>query len=95
MTRIPCKNASACTLPFAKSRWKRPRAFHDDWVESYEREDLVKGCRLPWMGSALLARHLVAGSGLMLDAGCGAGLVGDALSVLGDGSIIGCYPHPG
>ncbi|HMS95571.1 MAG TPA: hypothetical protein PKA03_10185 [Tabrizicola sp.] len=80
---------------FRQEPVEEARAVHDDWVESYEREDLVKGCRLPWMGSALLARHLVAGSGLMLDVGCGAGLVGDALSVLGDGSIIGCYPHPG
>lgn len=71
------------------------RALYDDWAETYERENLAKGYRLPWMGAALLARHLPAGSGPILDAGCGTGLVGEALSVLGYGQIVGCDLSPG
>ncbi|MBL9046313.1 MAG: class I SAM-dependent methyltransferase [Tabrizicola sp.] len=71
------------------------RALYDDWATTYERENLVKGYRLPWMGAAMLARYLPAASGAVLDAGCGTGLVGEALSVLGYGSIIGCDLSPG
>jgi predicted TPR repeat methyltransferase len=66
------------------------RQLYDDWAESYERENIVKGYRTPWMGAAMTARYLPSGSGPILDAGCGTGLVGEALSVLGYDNIVGC-----
>lgn len=66
------------------------RELYNDWACSYERENLVKGYRTPWMGAAMMARHLPAGSGPILDAGCGTGLVGEALNVLGYDPVIGC-----
>lgn len=66
------------------------RDLYDDWAVSYETENMVKGYRLPWMGAAMMARHLPAGRGPVLDAGCGTGLVGEALSVLGYDPVIGC-----
>lgn len=66
------------------------RQLYDDWATSYERDNLVKGFRLPWMAAAFLARHLPSGSGPILDAGCGTGLVGESLAVLGYGPITGC-----
>ena len=71
------------------------RALYDDWAISYERENLVKGYRIPWMGAAMMARYLSAKAGPVLDAGCGTGLVGEALSVLGYGPITGCDLSPG
>jgi ubiquinone/menaquinone biosynthesis C-methylase UbiE len=66
------------------------RALYDNWATSYERENLVKGYRTPWMGAAMMARHLPTGRGPILDAGCGTGLVGEALSILGYNPVIGC-----
>ena len=70
------------------------RQLYDDWAASYERDNLVKGYRLPWMAAAFAARHLKEGAGPILDAGCGTGLVGEALSVLGFGPITGCDLSP-
>lgn len=70
------------------------RLLYDDWATSYERDNLVKGYRLPWMAAAFAARHLKQGAGPILDAGCGTGLVGEALSVLGFGPIFGCDLSP-
>lgn len=66
------------------------RDLYDDWAVSYETENMVKGYRLPWMGAAMMGRHLPVGHGPLLDAGCGTGLVGEALSVLGYDPIVGC-----
>ena len=66
------------------------RELYDDWASSYERENIGKGYRSPWMGAAMMARHLPVGQGPVLDAGCGTGLVGEALGVLGYGPVIGC-----
>lgn len=70
------------------------RHLYDDWATCYERDNLVKGYRLPWMAAAFAARHLKEGAGPILDAGCGTGLVGEALSVLGFGPIFGCDLSP-
>lgn len=71
------------------------RELYDDWARNYERDNIVKGYRTPWMGAAMLARYLPADRGPILDAGCGTGLVGEALSVLGYDRIIGCDLSPG
>lgn len=75
---------------FREKSTQEARELYDDWAATYERENMVKGYRLPWMGAAMMARHLPMGTGPVLDAGCGTGLVGEALSVLGYDPVIGC-----
>lgn len=70
------------------------RQLYDDWATSYERDNLSKGYRTPWMAAAYAARHLKEGAGPILDVGCGTGLVGEALSVLGYGPITGSDLSP-
>ncbi len=80
---------------FRDKSTEEARELYDEWALSYERENLVKGYRIPWMGAAMMARHLPTGNGPVLDAGCGTGLVGEALNVLGYGPIVGCDLSPG
>lgn len=47
------------------------------------------GYRHPAIGLALLARHLPRGAGPVLDAGCGTGLLGDWLGIMGFGPVEG------
>lgn len=66
------------------------RAIYDQWSASYDAENLAKGFRLPFLGMGLLARHLGQVDGPILDAGCGTGLVGESLALMGFGPITGC-----
>ena len=64
------------------------------WAETYEAETAAAGYRLPILCAAFFARHVPAGDGPagdgpVLDAGCGTGLVGDCLRVLGYPSLTG------
>lgn len=61
-------------------------ALYDAWAESYDAEMAQAGYRHPTIGLALLARHVPRGSGPVLDAGVGTGLLGDWLRITG-------YPH--
>lgn len=69
------------------------RAIYQDWAARYDEENLKKGFHLPTLGAGLLARHLPkgagAGAGPVLDAGCGTGLVGLALSIFGVDALEG------
>lgn len=78
------------TEAFREKTTQEGRALYDNWAETYERENMVKGYRLPWMGAAMIARYLPVARGPILDAGCGTGLVGEALSVLGYDPLVGC-----
>jgi predicted TPR repeat methyltransferase len=62
---------------------------YDAWASSYEADMAMAGYRHPAIVVALLARHLPAGAGPILDAGCGTGLVGEWLTVLGWPDIRG------
>jgi predicted TPR repeat methyltransferase len=64
-------------------------AVYDRWAESYDAEMAAAGYRHPSIGLALLARHLRAGAAPVLDAGCGTGLLGDWLGILGWPEIEG------
>ena len=64
-------------------------AVYDAWATSYDAEMAAAGYRHPSIGTALLARHLPRGSGPFLDAGCGTGLLGDWLGILGLGPVEG------
>lgn len=66
------------------------RAIYNQWSGSYDADNLSRGFRLPSLGAGLLARHLGAADGPILDAGCGTGLAGETLRLLGYAPIIGC-----
>jgi len=58
-------------------------AIYDAWAETYDDEMARAGYRHPAVGVALLVSHAPARAGPVLDAGCGTGIVGDLISVMG------------
>lgn len=74
---------------------EQSRAAYEDWSASYDAENIGKGFRLPGLCAAVLARHLGPCDDPLLDAGCGTGLVGETLAILGYGPITGCDLSPG
>jgi SAM-dependent methyltransferase len=56
---------------------------YDGWAATYDAEMAMAGYRHPAIGAALLARHLPAGAAPVLDAGCGTGITGGWLGILG------------
>ncbi len=64
-------------------------ALYDDWAATYDAEMAKAGYRHPSVGLALLARHAPRGTGPVLDAGCGTGLLGDWLGILGFAPVEG------
>ena len=64
-------------------------ALYDKWAESYDDEMAKAAYRHPSVGLALLARHAPRGTGPVLDAGCGTGLLGDWLGILGFAPVEG------
>lgn len=71
------------------------RRLYDGWADGYDAENIAKGFRLPGLAAAFVARHVPAGAGPLLDAGCGTGLVGESLAILGYGSLVGLDLSPG
>ena len=70
-------------------------AVYDAWASTYDAEMAKAGYRHPAVGLALLARHLPRGAGPVLDAGCGTGLLGDWLGILGFAPVEGLDLSPG
>ncbi|GMG84714.1 class I SAM-dependent methyltransferase [Paralimibaculum aggregatum] len=70
------------------------RAAYDGWAERYDGDNLAGGFRLPGVAAGFAARHVPRGSGPILDAGCGTGLVGEALTVFGFGPLHGLDLSP-
>jgi len=64
-------------------------AVYDAWAQSYDAEMAQAGYRHPSVGLALLSRHAPRGTGPVLDAGCGTGLLGDWLGILGFAPVEG------
>lgn len=56
---------------------------YDNWALTYDAEMSTAGYRHPTIGLALLSRHLPRGAGPVLDAGCGTGLIGEWLAIMG------------
>ena len=56
---------------------------YDAWASRYDTEMAMAGYRHPAIALALLARHLKRGAAPVLDAGCGTGLIGEWLGILG------------
>ncbi|MFN3546222.1 MAG: class I SAM-dependent DNA methyltransferase [Mesorhizobium sp.] len=64
------------------------------WAATYDRETAELGYCLPFLIPGWLARHLPAGSGPVLDAGCGTGLTGPCLNALGYTDVEGLDMSP-
>jgi len=64
-------------------------AVYDTWAASYDDEMAKAGYRHPSIGLALLARYAKRGTGPVLDAGCGTGLLGDWLAIMGFEQVEG------
>jgi predicted TPR repeat methyltransferase len=64
------------------------------WAASYDRETAELGYCLPFLIPAWLSRHLRAGAGPILDAGCGTGLTGPCLRALGYDPVEGLDMSP-
>jgi predicted TPR repeat methyltransferase len=71
---------------YAATRPEEIARTYDGWAEGYDAEMAALGYRHPAICLALLARHLPRGAAPILDAGCGTGLVGEWLGLVG-------YPH--
>ncbi len=56
---------------------------YDGWSSTYDAEMATAGYRHPSICLALFARHVPSGSGPVLDAGAGTGLVGSWLGIIG------------
>ena len=67
------------------------KRFYDTWAENYEQDSFKFGYhRVLAMMSGMVGRHLDPISGTrILDAGCGTGLMGEVLSLMGFGDLTG------
>lgn len=70
------------------------RESYENWASGYDAENIGNGFRLPAIGAAFVARHVPNDQGSILDAGCGTGLVGEALAILGYEKIVGLDISP-
>ncbi|ANK80132.1 MAG: hypothetical protein TEF_04530 [Rhizobiales bacterium NRL2] len=62
---------------------------YDSWASSYDRDLFAMGYRHPVVVAGTLARFASNLDITVLDAGCGSGLLGEALSLLGYAEIVG------
>ncbi|MEM7193940.1 MAG: class I SAM-dependent methyltransferase [Pseudomonadota bacterium] len=62
---------------------------YQDWASSYDRENAKAGFRLPSLTPGFLSRYVAPSDLPILDAGCGTGLTGDNLKILGYRNIEG------
>ena len=61
---------------------------YDRWAQSYDRDMGAGGYRHPTICLALLARHVPAHAGPVLDAGAGTGLIGEWLRIVGYEELV-------
>lgn len=64
-------------------------SIYDEWAGSYDNDLTALGYRNPAVAAGLIGRHVEPGSGTILDAGCGTGLVGEILSFMGYDDLAG------
>ena len=64
-------------------------AAYDKWAETYDAEMALSGYRHPSVCLGLLTRYLPRGSGPLLDAGVGTGMIGDWLGIVGYSHVEG------
>jgi predicted TPR repeat methyltransferase len=64
-------------------------ARYAEWADTYDSENAAAGYRNPQLCAAFLARYVARNAYPILDAGCGTGLAGDCLHVLGYRGLVG------
>ncbi len=62
---------------------------YENWATTYDKENAAAGFRLPALTPGFLSRYVAPSDQPILDAGCGTGLTGDNLRILGYKNIIG------
>ncbi|SMF36046.1 Methyltransferase domain-containing protein [Tistlia consotensis] len=62
---------------------------YDAWAQDYDADMLKAGYRHPMICIGLLARHVAADAGTIVDAGVGTGLLGEWLKILGYRRVAG------
>lgn len=81
--------AAALELVYGARTPEELSAAYAAWAASYDAETAALGYSLPFLIAAWVARHVPAGEGPLLDAGCGTGLSGPSLKALGYHDIAG------
>lgn len=72
------------------------RGHYDAWAERYEADSLRFGRMAPPVAAGYVGRHTPLGTrGPVMDIGCGTGVMGDILTVLGLGPLDGVDLSPG
>ena len=64
-------------------------AGYDGWAADYDADLVSWGYKLPAAVAGLFGRHVDAGEGAVLDAGCGTGMIGETLHLLGYRGLVG------
>jgi predicted TPR repeat methyltransferase len=64
-------------------------ARYAEWAKTYDAENAAAGYRNPQLCAAFFARYVSRDAHPILDAGCGTGLAGDCLHVLGYRGVTG------
>ncbi len=64
-------------------------AGYDGWAADYDTDLVSWGYKLPAVVAGLFGRHVDAGEGAVLDAGCGTGMIGETLHLLGYRGLVG------
>lgn len=85
----------ALGLVYSAKKPEEVAALYDRWADTYDAEMAAAGYRHPSIALALLARHLPRGATPVLDAGCGTGLVGEWLGIVGYPQVEGLDISPG
>jgi len=62
---------------------------YSDWAATYDAENAALGFRLPILAAGLFAGYVPVDGEPVLDAGCGTGLAGDNLHILGYHNLMG------
>jgi predicted TPR repeat methyltransferase len=74
---------------YAASSGHELACLYDKWATDYDNDLTALGYRNPAVAAGLIGRHVDPGSGALLDAGCGTGLVGEILSYMGYDDLAG------
>ncbi len=64
-------------------------SLYDDWATDYDSDLTAFGYRNPAVAAGLIGRYVDPAGGMVLDAGCGTGLLGEILSYMGYDDLYG------
>lgn len=83
------QDSAALAAAFAARDPAALEAHYAEWAATYDAENAAAGYRNPQLCAAFLARHVPREATPILDAGCGTGLAGELLHVLGYRGLVG------